>query len=66
MVIPLEKKKKSDFHACFLKFQTMVENQFDHHIKKFRSDGGGEFQSHIFLKHLAVWNSTSNFMSSDS
>ena len=47
MVIPLE-KKKLDFHACLLKFQKMVENQFDHHIKNFQSDGGGEFQYHIF------------------
>ena len=46
-------KHKSDFYECFLKFQKLVENQFERKIKIFQSDGGGEFTSNLFTNHLA-------------
>jgi len=46
-------RNKSDFYTCFLKFQAFVENHFDRKIKIFQSDGGGEFTSNEFVKHLA-------------
>ncbi|KAK9209418.1 hypothetical protein WN944_001784 [Citrus x changshan-huyou] len=45
-------KSKSDFFECFLKFQKQVENHMERKIKKFQSDGGGEFSSIIFQQHL--------------
>lgn len=45
-------KKKSEFFTTFLKFQSLVENQFSRKIKIFQSDGGGEFQSAKFIEHL--------------
>ena len=46
-------KHKSDFYECFLKFQKLVENQFERKIKIFQSDRGGEFTSNLFTNHLA-------------
>lgn len=46
-------KLKSDFYTVFLRFQTLVETQFQTAIKQFQSDGGGEFISNQFLRHLA-------------
>ena len=45
-------KKKLDFFEYFLKFQSLIENQFERRIKNFQSDGGGEFQSTDFHNHL--------------
>ena len=45
-------KNKTDFYHTFIKFQTLVENQFSAKIKTFQSDGGGEFTSNIFQSHL--------------
>ena len=45
-------KQKSDFLECFLKFQKQVEKQLDKKITIFQSDGGGEFNSTAFIKHL--------------
>lgn len=42
----------SDFYESFLKFQKQVENRFERKIKIFQSDGGGEFTSLEFEKHL--------------
>ncbi|KAH9793669.1 retrovirus-related pol polyprotein from transposon RE1 [Citrus sinensis] len=38
--------------CCFLKFQKQVEKQLDKKITIFQSDGGGEFNSTAFIKHL--------------
>lgn len=46
-------RKKSDFYPCFIKFQKLVENQFDKKIKVFQCDGGGEFNSSGFHDHLS-------------
>lgn len=45
-------KLKSDFFSTFLKFQSLVENQFNSKIGSLQCDGGGEFTSKIFLNHL--------------
>lgn len=45
-------KRKLDFFTCFVQFQRMVENQFNRKIKVFQCDGGGEFNSTIFLTYL--------------
>ena len=45
-------KRKSNFFDCFIKFQKLVENQFDNRIKIFQCDGGGEFSSTYFINHL--------------
>ena len=45
-------KLKSDFFSTFVMFQKLVENQLEHKIKIFQCDGGGEFISVQFLKHL--------------
>lgn len=45
-------KKKSNFYDIFLKFQRLVENQFERKIKVFQCDSGGEFTSNSFLTHL--------------
>lgn len=47
-------KSKSEFYTVFIRFQNLVENQFQNKIKQFQSDGGGEFVSGMFLKHLAT------------
>lgn len=41
-------KQKYDFYECFIKFQKLVENQFDRKIKFFQSDGVGEFTFNFF------------------
>lgn len=46
-------RRKSKFFECFIKFQKLVENQLDRKIKVFQCDGGGEFGSTVFLKHLS-------------
>jgi hypothetical protein len=45
-------KKKSDFYRVFFTFQAMVEKQFQHEIKVFHSDSGGEFTKQEFIDHL--------------
>ena len=45
-------KLKSDFFSSFVMFQKLIENQLEHKIKIFQCDGGGEFISVQFLKHL--------------
>jgi len=45
-------KQKSDFCSIFIKFQSLVENLLQTKIGTFQSDGGGEFTSNRFLKHL--------------
>jgi len=45
-------KRKSDFCSIFIKFQSLVENLLQTKIGTFQSDGGGEFISQRFLKHL--------------
>ena len=35
-----------------LRFQRLVENQFERHIKIFQRDGGGEFSSNLLLDHI--------------
>jgi len=45
-------KLKSDFYSTFVIFQKLVENQLGNKIKIFQCDGGGEFISKQFLKHL--------------
>lgn len=46
-------KLKSDFLSVFVRFQTMVENQFQSKIKQFQFDGGGEFIDGRFQTLLA-------------
>ena len=45
-------KLKSDFFSTFVMFQKLIENQLEYKIKIFQCDGGGEFISVQFLKHL--------------
>ena len=45
-------KHKSEFYSVFLRFKTLVENQFEKKIKQFQCDGGGEFVSNMFVNHL--------------
>ena len=40
-------KAKSEVHDVFIKFKSLVENQFDCHIKAFQSDWGGELSSNL-------------------
>ena len=62
----LRLRKKSDFHAGFLKFQRMVEDQFDPH-KKISKWWRWWISIHGLSKTLkSVWNSTSNFISHNS
>ncbi|PKU81153.1 Retrovirus-related Pol polyprotein from transposon TNT 1-94 [Dendrobium catenatum] len=44
--------QKSDVFYKFLEFQKMVERQFQTHIRKLRTDGGGEFINNKFKTHL--------------
>lgn len=44
---------KSKTYTCFVKFKTLAENQFSHHIKKLQSDGGGEYTSAQFQSFLS-------------
>lgn len=46
-------KCKSEFFSVFVRFQNMAENQFQHKIKQFQSDGCGEFINNLFISHLA-------------
>jgi len=43
---------KSDVYVTFLKFKSLVENQFSCRIKQLQSDGGGEFLSKQFTSFL--------------
>lgn len=45
-------KNKSNFFECFLRFQRQVENQLERKINFFQCDGGGEFNSKVFINHL--------------
>ncbi|CAA7035584.1 unnamed protein product [Microthlaspi erraticum] len=45
-------RAKSEFFSVFQEFQKLVENQLNNKIKEFQSDGGGEFISTSFKKHL--------------
>lgn len=45
-------KLKSEFYDIFVEFQKLVERQFNHRIKIFHCDGGGEFISNRFQNHL--------------
>jgi len=45
-------KLKSEFYDIFVRFQKLVEKQYNHQIKIFQSDGGGEFVSNRFQCHL--------------
>lgn len=49
-IFPL--KHKSDTFACFVKFKCLLENLLSTKIKKFQTDGGGEFSSIVFEKYL--------------
>ena len=51
MVVPITKKIQFFFFYCFLKFQKLVENQFDQQVKIFQYEGGGEFNLNDFLAH---------------
>lgn len=44
---------KSEFISASIRFQQLVETQFQCRIKKFQCDGGGEFIGKSFLTHLA-------------
>ena len=44
-------RRKSKIFYCFLKFQKLVENQFDQQVKIFQYEGGGEFNLNDFLAH---------------
>lgn len=46
-------KLKSEFYSVFIRFQQLVENQFQQKIMQFQCDGGGEFIGSEFLHHLA-------------
>ncbi|KAL6324735.1 hypothetical protein AAG906_017075 [Vitis piasezkii] len=46
-------QNKSDVYACFVKFKTLVENQFSCKIKQLQSDGGGEYMSNQFQLFLS-------------
>lgn len=43
---------KSDVYPCFIKFKTLVENQFSWKIKQIQTDGGGEYTFHHFQSFL--------------
>lgn len=45
-------KKKSEVFGIFKKWQAAVENETGRRVKVFRTDGGGEFTSTEFSKHL--------------
>ena len=45
-------KKKSDAFEKFKEFKAKAENELGRHIKRFRTDGGGEYTSGEFDKHL--------------
>ena len=45
-------RRKSKFFYCFLKFQKLVENQFDQQVKIFQYEDGGEFNLNDFLAHI--------------
>ena len=47
-------KLKSDFFQVFVRFQRLVENQFQQKILQFQCDGGGEFISKSFLSHMST------------
>ena len=47
-------KSKSEFYTVFVRFQTLVENQFQTKIMQFQCDRGGEFINAAFLKHLVT------------
>lgn len=49
-VYPL--KKKSDVFKTFLKWQAMVETSTGRKLRTFRTDGGGEYMSKEFGRHL--------------
>jgi hypothetical protein len=42
----------SETYVYFVKFKTLVENQFSHHIKKLQSNGGGEYTFAQFQSFL--------------
>jgi transposase InsO family protein len=44
--------KKSDVLVSFMKFKSLMENQFSARIKQLQSDGGGEFMSKNFTSYL--------------
>jgi transposase InsO family protein len=44
--------QKSDVFTSFMKFKSLVENQFSTQIKQLQSDGGGEFLSKQFTSLL--------------
>jgi hypothetical protein len=44
---------KFETYTCFVKFKTLVENQFSHNIKKLQFDGGGEYTSTQFQSFLS-------------
>ena len=44
-------KWTSNVLDCFIKFQRLVEKQFDQKIKIFQCSGGGEFNSNDFINH---------------
>jgi len=46
-------RNKSDVIGCFRKYKALVENQQSKKIKRFRSDGGGEYTSNEFSQLLA-------------
>lgn len=45
-------RQKSEVYEIFIMFQRFIENQLNHKIKIFQSDGGGEFTSNKFQIHL--------------
>lgn len=46
---------KSNVFAIFVKFQTLVENQFHTTIKSIQTDWGGEFQKlHTFFEYKGI------------
>ncbi|MCO5574349.1 hypothetical protein L7F22_028132 [Adiantum nelumboides] len=44
-------KHKSETLSHFLTYQSLVENQLDHHIRASRTDNGSEFTSQAFTNH---------------
>ena len=46
-------RNKSEIIGCFRKYKALVENQQSKKIKRFRSDGGGEYTSNEFSQLLA-------------
>jgi len=45
-------KNQSAVMECFQKFKAVIQNQYKHRIKRFRSDGGGEYTSAAFSRLL--------------